>query len=207
MVNVPNAASDGRSPASTSHFAAQQRLLVKLYTDESLRGRMRESPAELLKEHGLEPTEAAVWQTMLTEIELFAESLQIKRRAEARTLLPLTVAALGRVRFNDLFLAYAPTHLPTGHWKPHDDAVAFGAWLLRERSCSDLLTPWQLDVIRFEHICRQMMFRRFGFTVRRLNHAVHRWNPTAPSDEPPPLRRSLYVWWAWRGQVRWWWLL
>lgn len=190
-------------PTPVQSLAAQQQLLVRLYTDESLRARMLGSPDKVLIEFGLDSSEASTWQALLPDFCLIAESLHFKRRAEARTLLPMTLAALGRNLFDELFLRYVPSHLPTGHRKPHDDAVTFGTWLLAQDEASVPLSLWQRDVIEFEYLCRRTMFRRWAFTARRLDHAVHLWNPTALPAEPPPRRRSLYVWWAWRGRHRW----
>ena len=188
---------------TTGHIAAQQRLLVRLYTDESLRDRMASSPNEVLVEYGLAPDEASTWQAMLADIGLFAESLHIKRCAEARALLPMTLAALGRKTFNELFLNFASTFLPTGHRKPHADSVAFGAWLLSRRSGSPVKELWQRDIIEFEHISRSMLFRRIGLITRCLGHMVHLWNPNATPNQPPSTRRTRYVWWSWRSQLQW----
>lgn len=188
-------------------LAAMQRLLGRLVTDASLRGRFRVDPRGVGRELGLAQAEADRLASSLdpASIEEFARSLVAKRANEVADLLPLTRRVLGP-RFRERFAAFARSGAPRGLRKHADDAVAFARHLRCDAVTGRCVEPeWLADLAHYEASwressdpARRVIVRVFRHPVRALADALAR------GESPASVRKrlSVCVWWRPTGKGR-----
>jgi hypothetical protein len=112
-------------------LAELEEALARLYTDDGLRARFFADPRSVGAELRLEESEAErLAATDRERIELFAETLRLKRFGEVRGLLPRSLAALGEDELRARFLNFAREFVPEGVYKHHADALAFAGSLV-----------------------------------------------------------------------------
>ncbi len=142
---------------------AVELALARLYTDDRLRARFFAEPERVAVEIGLAPEDAErLLAVDRSRIELFAESLRIKRFGEVRRLVPRTLAAIGEEALRERFFEFARDFTPEGVHKHHADALAFAAHL----------TP-SLDAARFDAAVLGLFHRLDGRSaVARTGPAV-----------------------------------
>ncbi|TNE45520.1 MAG: hypothetical protein EP343_26760 [Deltaproteobacteria bacterium] len=176
----------------------QQQLLVRLYTDTSLRESFYQSPDDVGVSFGLTPQEVEqLLQLPTSQLDQFANSLQAKRIGQIRKLLPLTCEQLPSTR---LWLrAFAPTYTPTNPKIHHDDAIAFARFLTTQQDSHprDLSCPvWLGDLARYEAAWLECQRPTFRWMVRLFHYPVHhiRRDLTNESFQAPTPRRSLGIW-------------
>ena len=173
-------------------LARQQWLLARLYTQAALRQRFFRDPDAVLRELGFPPENASPWTGSLREeVQSFARSLQRKRLQDTEKILPITRRLLGEA-FVPCFLEYAEGPRPTGPSAGLEEAVAFAEFLQRADPVRHGLSPWKLDLVRYEAAQRRALGVRF--MLRHFRYPVHRW-PPGPIDAPSPLRRPVWVVW------------
>jgi hypothetical protein len=111
-------------------LAELEGALARLYTDDALRERFFADPAREAATLGLSGDEAArLAASDRGRIDLFADTLRVKRFGEVSRLLPRTLAAAGEERFRQLFFEFATTFVPEGVHKHTADALAFASRL------------------------------------------------------------------------------
>jgi hypothetical protein len=118
---------------------ATQRLLARLYTDDTLRQRFAVDPASVAKELNIALDAARQMKGLSgAQVATFARSLARKRLNEVQRALPATCGALGS-RLAQLFGRYAAQFHPQGMHRGLTDALVFAKSLSREpRTIADL---------------------------------------------------------------------
>ena len=133
-----------------------QRLLARLYTDPRLLEEFlsnRESFCARYADDG-----DFVSQVDPGQLEFFARSLRSKRAGEVKKLLSMTVRALGP-KFEDEFLTYATTTVPTAEKKHIADAMAFCDHLINNRRA-------ELDAVITESATFELSALRVRFDLK-----------------------------------------
>lgn len=148
---------------------AKQAMLARLYTDSSLRARLRANPRNLGEEVELDMDS---WLRELSheEIAYFARSLVRKRFNAVRELLPLSFAAFG-ARFGEMFRHHAEAYAPTGIHKHWDDAIRFAGFLETGLSPAD---DWLRAILRYESMNLAMLHSSSRVRVGWFAYPVHR---------------------------------
>lgn len=103
-----------------------QDLLARLYVDPALLSGFLTDRASFVSRHG--GLADAVAEIDGEQLEFFARSLIRKRANEVRKLLPMTSCALDG-EFDEQFIRFAATSVPSGHKKHAADALAFSRYL------------------------------------------------------------------------------
>lgn len=152
-------------------LAKMQEVLVKLYTDATLRAEFLADPDGTSKALGLTETEAdQLTSVPAKQIEFFADSLHRKRSVEVRSLLPYTCRALGE-SFESLFAIHADQFCPQGHHKHQNDAIQFATFLSHHKH-NQHGAGYVIDIARFESaLLRAHQFHK-RFFVRLFKHDV-----------------------------------
>jgi hypothetical protein len=113
-------------------LAELEGALARLYTDDALRERFFADPESVGPALGLDGGESTrLASTDRARIELFADTLRVKRYGEVSRLLPRTFAAAGEDEFRGLFFEFARAFVPEGVHKHNADALAFATWLTK----------------------------------------------------------------------------
>lgn len=183
-------------------LAQTQKILARLCTDSAFRAEFQVDAVRAATALGLTEDEArAAAAIPSAQIDCFAQTLRRKRAEEVRQLLPLTYCAL-ESGFARLFQRHADEYQPSGVCKHRDDALAFGAFLSRQKG-----NPrWVLDVARYEtaQLMAQsrpgVLIRSFACDVASLMIELKRGESIADS----PRGRSLAVWLRLGGWARHW---
>ena len=172
-------------------LAAVQTALARLYTEPEARAALRADPAAFARQWGLSIEESeTLAREVLDDAEAFARSLRHKRHDEAAHAMPLARQVLG-AGFAAQFHRYAAAHPLGANRNPALDALDFHQWLLTPSGGP--LTKRDRHALRYEAAWLTMQH-----TPRRV-HALYLFVPG--SGRP---RRSLVVWWRWRGRLYHW---
>ena len=153
-------------------LAQTQKLLARLYTDDSLRRSFLFEPGKIGREYDLTENEIVELAAILPEeLNFFADSLFYKRLREVEKLLPRTKQSL-RGDFEEYFREFSNAFLPTSIKKHLEDAVQFSEFLIEQK----IGKIWLKDLIRYEQANlifngygKTFLIRRFGFDVREIS--------------------------------------
>jgi|GEM_PF-3367084 len=188
------------SDSETNDLAQLQKTLARALIDPAFRKSLVTQPTthRPLVETSDRSTPQPLTAASLNPLQIadFAALLSRKRQGEALQLLPWTVATLSN-HTAPHFSQFSHRHPPHGLNKPLEDAIAFQRWLLQPNTATPALSPWQLDVIRFEQAAVLVSSRRNSWLVRRFRFRVDTWTPEAhptPSAPPQPGCR-VCIWW------------
>jgi hypothetical protein len=182
-------------------LADVQSILARLFTDAPLRAAFFDDPVAVGRSCGLDVAEARTLAGLSrAEVDGFAATLQRKRIADVRKMLPLTARALGDAFAGHVRPVLAGAARPGRH---HDDACAVAEHLRRMARYHQLTPPWAADLARYEAAfgvaqCRPvgLLVRRFRFPVAALAMAILRGAPTAGISP----RMTVGVWLRWPGR-------
>ena len=167
-----------------------QAALAKLYTDAALRARWLADPPALAAELSLATEESQQLAGQADQLRAFAASLQQKRLQDVAKLLPRSYAAWGQ-QFGEVFRRHAAQYLPQGQHKQRADALAFSAFVERLRPDDVGVSPWLIDVLRYEAACLQAADPGCRWLLRRFHYAVN--HPLDGNSAAPP-RPTLALW-------------
>lgn len=176
----------------------QQQLLVRLYTDATLRELFYQSPNDVGDTFGLTPHEVEqLLQLPPSQLVQFAHSLQAKRIGQIRKLLPLTCQQLPSTR--DWLRSFATTYTPTNPKIHHDDAIAFTRFLTTQPDShpKGLTCPdWLGELARYEAAWLECQRPTFRWMIRLFGYPVHhiRRDLINQSFQTPTPRRSVGIW-------------
>jgi hypothetical protein len=138
-------------------LAEVEAALARLYTDDRLRENFFADPRAVGAELGLSDGEARqLGSADRRRVELFAESLRLKRLGEVRGLLPRTAAVLGDGELRALFLEFAGDFVPEGTHKHRADALAFAEY------AAGRLCGQAREAARFDLAVQRLFFRLDG---------------------------------------------
>ena len=147
-----------------------QQVLARIYTDSKLRDDFLTNPDVIGVSLGLNCQEIKQLSKLSSQqVNLFASSLKHKRLGEIRKLLPLTYKVLGE-KFNNLFLKYSETFLPSGSKKHLSDAVFFSNFLQEYLTQDNPYPTWLLDVLRYEKVRLEMFDGKRLFICDRFDY-------------------------------------
>jgi hypothetical protein len=149
-----------------------QQALACLYTDRILRRRFTVEPEKAGLAMGWDcSTIAYLMQVCPAEMAGFARSLQTKRLGAVKDLLPCSAKAIG-AGFDELFLRFADSYVPSGVRKHVEDARTFAGWALSE-SQRHGLEPWQADLLRYERCWLATYSADCFLRMARFAYPVH----------------------------------
>lgn len=170
-----------------------QALTAQLYVDPLLRETFFRDRAAVAARFGISGEDEESLRLLSEEqVARFAASLQRKRLAEVRNLLPLSAKALGEA-LPELFFAFAERGAPRGIARHAVDAIGFAEHLATRASIAE----WMVELCRYEatHLVAQranrcLLVRRFRFDLRAVGQQF------AQKQEilPPPKRTIAMAW-------------
>lgn len=149
-----------------------QNFLTRIYTDENLRREFLSAPERIGKENNLTDKEIAeLGEVLPAELNLFADSLFLKRLHEVEKLLPLTKNALAG-DFENYFREFANQFLPESIKKHLEDAIRFAGFL----HSKNLELIWAKDLAKFEQaklefygLNKRVVFRILDYNVKEIS--------------------------------------
>jgi hypothetical protein len=136
-------------------LAELERLSAALYLSSAERAAWRADPDHVARLYHLDPPATnALLGVRVEALEFYASGLRQKRFHEVTAFLPATVGRWQRT-LQEMFGAYAETHVPVGPKKHVADAVAFARYLIAHAK-----TPaGARDALRFDMIPWELNFR------------------------------------------------
>jgi hypothetical protein len=177
-------------------LADVQAILAHLFTEAPFRDTFFADPVAVSRSCGLDAAEAqTLAELSRQEVDGFAGTLQGKRIADVRKMLPLTARALGNAFADHVRPAVAGATRPGRH---RDDARAVADHLRRMAQSHKLMPPWAADLARYEAAFAEaqrrrgcLLVRRFRFPVAALVATILRGAPTA--DIKPRITVAIWL--------------
>lgn len=179
-----------------------QRTLAQLYTNVELRQKFLDNPQQTAIDLGLNPLDSQQLSKLSAfHLREFANSLHYKRMGEVQEILPTTEKSL-KAKFNEYFLEFAKSYIPSGVKKHRDDAIAF-AKFLNEQAVS--IPAWCRELAVYEAMRLELgetkkliIFQVFQYPIKEIFQAIFN------NEEPKPnKKRTLAIWLRIPGQINW----